>query len=76
VGNPRIRVLLIEMVWRLLKFQPDYGPISQWREQLQGGNTARKKKAAVAVARRLLIDLWRIRTGRIRPEELGFRMVG
>ena len=76
VGNPRIRVLLIEMVWRLVRFQPDYGPISQWRAQLQGGNKARKKKAAVAVARRLLIDLWRIRTGQIRPEELGFRMVG
>jgi transposase len=76
VGNPRIRVLLIEMVWRLLRFQPDYGPISQWREQLQGGNKARKKKAAVAVARRLFIDLWRIRTGQIRAEELGFRMVG
>ncbi len=30
-----------------------------------------KKKAIVAVARQLAVDLWRIRTGRLQPEELG-----
>ncbi len=29
-------------------------------------------QAIVAVARQLAIDLWRIRTGRVRAEELGF----
>jgi hypothetical protein len=30
-----------------------------------------KKKAAVAVARRLLIDIWKMRTGRTTAQELG-----
>jgi hypothetical protein len=31
------------------------------------------KKAIVVVARQLADDLWRIRTGRVRTETLGFR---
>jgi hypothetical protein len=32
---------------------------------------AARKKAIVAVARQLAVDLWRIRTGRLRAEEVG-----
>jgi hypothetical protein len=32
---------------------------------------AARKKAIVAVARQLAVDLWRIRTGRIKAEQLG-----
>ena len=32
---------------------------------------AARKKAIVALARRLAVDLWRIATGRVLPEELG-----
>jgi hypothetical protein len=32
---------------------------------------AARKKAIVAVARQLAVDLWRIRTGRLNPEQLG-----
>jgi hypothetical protein len=70
--NPRIRVLLVEMAWRLVKFQLQYKPIQQWRSVLTGTNKALKKKAIVAVARRLFIDIWRIRTGRITLHEAGF----
>jgi transposase len=71
VGNPRIRVLLVEMAWRLVKFQPQYQPIQKWHQALSGTNKALKKKAIVAVARRLLIDIWRIRTGRTTAQEVG-----
>jgi transposase len=71
VGSPRIRTLIIEMVWRLPLFQPNYPPIVQWREALCGTNKALKKKAAVAVARRLLIDIWKMRTGRTTAQALG-----
>jgi transposase len=71
VGSPRIRTLIIEMVWRLLLFQPNYGPIVQWQEALRGNNKALKKKAAVAVARRLLVDIWKMRTGRTSAQALG-----
>jgi transposase len=71
VGSPRIRRLIVEMVWRLPLFQPNYKPIVQWREQLCGKNKVLKKKAAVAVGRRLLIDIWKMRTGRTTAQELG-----
>ena len=70
VGSPRIRTLVIEMVWRLVFFQPNYPPIVQWGEQLRGTNKVLKKKAAVAVARRLLVDIWKMRTGRTTAQAL------
>jgi transposase len=71
VGSPRIRTLIIEMVWRVVLFQPNYPPVVQWREALSGSNKVLKKKAAVAVARRLLIDIWKMRTGRTTAQALG-----
>ena len=71
VGSPRIRTLIIEMVWRLLLFQPNYAPIVQWDEALRGNNKTLKKKAVVAVGRRLLIDIWKMRTGRTSAQALG-----
>jgi len=35
-----------------------------------------KKKAIVAVARQMAVDLWRWRTGRVQPADLGWEMVG
>ena len=71
VGHPRIRVLLVEMAWRLVRFQPQYKPIQKWDRALTGTNKALKKKAIIAVARRLFIDIWRIRTGRTTAQEVG-----
>jgi len=71
VGSPRVRTLIIEMVWRVVLFQPNYPPVVQWREVLGGSNKVLKKKAAVAVARRLLIDIWKMRTGRTTAQALG-----
>ena len=73
-GNPRLRAALVELAWRLVRFQPDYRPVVKWRQVLQKGalaTGAARKKAIVAVARQLAVDLWRIRTGRLQPEQLG-----
>ena len=73
-GNPRLRAALVELAWRLVRFQPNYKPIVKWRQILAKGalaTGAARKKAIVAVARQLAVDLWRIKTGRLRPEELG-----
>jgi hypothetical protein len=59
------------MAWRLVRFQPQYKPIQKWYTALTGTNKALKKKAIIAVARRLLIDIWRIRTGRTTIQEVG-----
>jgi transposase len=73
-GNPRLRAALVELAWRLVRFQPRYKPVVKWRRILAKGalaTGAARKKAIVAVARQLAVDLWRIRTGRLNPEELG-----
>ncbi len=73
-GNPRLRAALVETAWRLVRFQPEYKPVVKWRHTLAKGalaTGAARKKAIVAVARQLAVDLWRIRTGRVQPAELG-----
>ena len=59
-GNRRVRALLIEMSWLWLRYQPG-SAISRWYAQRIGdGKSKRSKRVAiVAVARRLVIALWR-----------------
>src|SRR5713101_6083341 len=73
-GNPRLRAALVELAWRLVRFQPDYKPVVKWRAILAKGalaTGAARKKAIVAVARQLAVDLWRIKTDRLSAEMLG-----
>jgi transposase len=73
-GNPRLRAALVELAWRLVRFQPNYKPVLKWRRILAKGalaTGATRKKAIVAVARQLAVDLWRVRTGRCRGQDLG-----
>ena len=74
-GNRRIRTALIELAWRCTRFQPDYPPLQRWRAVLTSSKAsgAAKKKAIVAVGRRLAIDLWRLNTGRTTAEKLGLK---
>lgn len=67
-GNPRLRVVLIETVWRLLRWQPGYPPLQRLIESHPGRS---RRKAAVAVARRLAIDLWRLATGTATLKAIG-----
>ena len=67
-GSRRIRALSIESAWCWLRFQPE-SHLSQWFEQrfATGGKRIRRI-GIVAVARRLLIELWRyLNTGIIPP---------
>lgn len=78
-GNPRLRAALVEAAWRLVHFQPGYHPIARWRQTLAKGALATgpaRKKAIVAVARQLAVDLWRIRTGRMTPQSVGLQQPG
>ena len=58
-GNRRIRRLVIEIAWVWLRFQPD-SQLSQWYKQrfAQAGKRMRRI-GIVAMARRLIIELWR-----------------
>lgn len=72
-GNPRLRQLMMELAWRVVHYQPTYRGVQKWAKVFgapKAGSGARKK-AIVALARQLAVDLWRIATGRARMEELG-----
>jgi transposase len=72
-GNPRVRAMLVEMVWRMMRWQPDYHGLKKWAHVLGDplGSPATRKKAIVAVARQLAVDLWRLFTGQTTAENLG-----
>ena len=71
MGNGRVRCLLVEAVWRLLRWQPQWKAAQRLKVKLAGGG-ALKKKTVVALARLLAIDLWRWRTGRATFADLGW----
>ena len=76
VGVPAIRRIITEMVWRIILFQPQYPPVHKWQDVLQGTNRTLKKKAVVAIGRQLIVDLWRLQTGRASGQELNLVMIG
>jgi transposase len=75
VGLPAIRRIITEMVWRMILFQPNYKAVQKWRAVLAGPNRGLKKKAVVAIGRQLIVDIWRLQTGRITAQELGLIMI-
>ena len=74
-GNRRLRTALIELAWRCTRFQPEYPPLKKWAPVLLNARAtgAARKKAIVAVGRRLAIDLWRLNTGRSTAAKLGLK---
>ena len=71
MGNGRVRSILVETVWRLLLWQPCWKSARKMKLKLLDG-PAMRKKAVVALARQLAIDLWRWRTGRANLGDLGW----
>ncbi len=74
-GNPKLRHALVEAVWRLMRLQPGWKRLEKVLEKLRGGEGQKvpnKKKIAVALARELAVDLWRLNTGRATLADLGF----
>ena len=71
MGNGRVRCLLVEAVWRFLRWQPEWKAARKMKVKLADGQSLRKK-TVVALARQLAVDLWRWRTGRCTLAELGW----
>ena len=75
-GNRRLRPVLVECLWRLSVFQPEYRLVKKWRPELLNPKTSRprRKKIIVAMARAFAVDWWRVRTGRCQAQDLGLRL--
>jgi transposase len=58
-GNHRARALAVELAWLWLRHQPD-SALSRWFRDRVGRQTGRVRKiAVVALARKLMVALWR-----------------
>jgi transposase len=67
-GNRHMRAMAIEIAWAWRRFQPD-SALSQWYERRFGHGSARLRKIGiVALARKLLIALWRFLKTGVLPE--------
>lgn len=75
-GNQRLRTVLIELAWRVVRFQPEYRGLKKWGPVLLSASTGNgaKQKAITALARLLAVDLWRLHTQRTTAEKLGLTM--
>jgi len=67
-GNRHVRAMAIEIAWGWLRFQPQ-SALTKWYERRFGHGSKRLRKIGiVALARKLLVALWRyLETGRV-PE--------
>jgi transposase len=72
-GNARVRRGMIQLAWRFLMFQKN-SALAQWyRARTADGRGGTRKTMIVALARKLLIALWRmVTTGEI-PEGIALR---
>ena len=60
-GNARVRRGMIQLAWRFLIFQKD-SALAQWYQTRTAGAGKKRKTMIVALARKLLIALWRLVT--------------
>jgi len=76
-GSPQLRALLVEMAWRISRLQPNYQAVKKWAHILGDKRKHRRlrKRAIVALARQLAVDIWKWQTGRATAEQLGWKMI-
>ena len=67
-GNRRVRWMMTELAWGWLRYQPA-SELSQWYQRRFGqGNTRLRKLGIIALARKLLVALWKYLKGGEVPE--------
>jgi transposase len=76
-GNVRLRTALVELAWRLVLWQRECKLVKKWWGVFGNpkATKAARKKAIVAIARQMAVDLWRWRTGKMQPADFGWTMV-
>ena len=72
-GNPRARTTMIQLAWLWLRYQPDSALATWFRERVGTLQGRTRRIAIVAMARKLLIALWRyVETG-VAPDGVAIR---
>jgi transposase len=72
-GNARVRSGMIQLAWRFLRFQKD-SDLAQWFEaRAADGRKTTRKTMIVALARKLLIAIWRLVTAGEVPQGVVLR---
>jgi transposase len=61
-GNARVRRAVLQLAWRFLLFQKQSALVKWFRARTADGRAATRKTMIVALARKLLIALWRLAT--------------
>jgi transposase len=72
-GNSRVRRGMIQLAWRFLMFQKDSALVRWYRHRTAEARGATRKTMIVALARKLLIELWRLATTGQVPEGVVLR---
>jgi transposase len=68
-GNPALKALMPELAWAWLQYQPQ-SALSRWyQRRFAGGGKRMRKVGIVALARKLLIALWRYLEFGVIPDE-------
>lgn len=67
-GNRRARKILVELAWLWLKHQPDSALTAWFNERTTGQHRRMRRIMIVALARKLLIALWRFLTTGLVPQ--------
>lgn len=67
-GNRRVRALPIQLAWLWLRYQPQSKHSRWFQERFVGGSERQRRIGIVALARRLVIDLWRFLQSSLVPE--------
>jgi len=58
-GNPRLRTKMIQLAWLWLRHQPESALARWFHAQGQSGRKGWRKRTIVALARKLLVALWK-----------------
>jgi transposase len=73
VGNARVRRGMLQLAWRFLRFQADSQLARWYRARTADARGGTRKTMIVALARKLLIALWRLVTTGEAPEGVALR---
>jgi transposase len=72
-GDRRLRHAMVELAWFWLRHQPDSALSAWFRERVGPGRGRVRRIAIVALARKLLVALWRYTTQGVVPQGAAFK---